>query len=224
MRHYARRDLYLGRQLRAPIVLLLLLIWLTAISFCAGGPVFSYRFTVVIDPGHGGKDPGAIGIDGVHEKDINLTIAQMVYLKSLDHPDLRIVLSRRGDEYIYPTDRALEANRIGADLYVSIHANAFSSSSVSGVETLVHETQGRETGSYRLAEVVQEHVIAATGAIDRGIKWAPLFIRRAEMPAVLVEVGFITNRLESKRLQKLSYQSTLADAILDAILEFLQLS
>jgi len=175
----------------------------------------------MIDPGHGGKDPGAIGIDGVHEKDITLAIAQMVYLKALSHPDLRIVLSRRDDEYIYPTDRVLEANRIGADLYVSIHANAFSSSSVSGVETLVHETQARESTSYRLAEVLQRHVVSATGAVDRGVKWAPLFIRRAEMPAALVEVGFVTNRLESKRLQNLSYQSTLADAILDAILEFL---
>jgi len=73
MRHYVRSDLYLGRQLRAPVVLLLLLIWLTAISFCAGGPVFSYRFIVMIDPGHGGKDPGAIGIDGVHENSIILT-------------------------------------------------------------------------------------------------------------------------------------------------------
>ncbi len=172
-------------------------------------------------PGTRGKDPGAIGIDGVHEKDITLAIAQMVYLKALSHPDLRIVLSRRDDEYIYPTDRVLEANRIGADLYVSIHANAFSSSSVSGVETLVHETQARESTSYRLAEVLQRHVVSATGAVDRGVKWAPLFIRRAEMPAALVEVGFVTNRLESKRLQNLSYQSTLADAILDAILEFL---
>lgn len=209
------------RRFRTPTLLLFLLIWLTAVSFCAGGPVFSYRFTVMIDPGHGGKDPGAIGIDGVHEKDITLAIAQMVYLKALSHSDLRIVLSRRDDEYIYPTDRVLEANRIGADLYVSIHANAFSSSSVSGVETLVHETQARESTSYRLAEVLQRHVVSATGAVDRGVKWAPLFIRRAEMPAALVEVGFVTNRLESKRLQNLSYQSTLADAILDAILEFL---
>jgi N-acetylmuramoyl-L-alanine amidase len=68
---------------------------------------------------------------------------------------------------------------------------------------------------------LQRHVVSATGAVDRGVKWAPLFIRRAEMPAALVEVGFVTNRLESKRLQNLSYQSTLADAILDAILEFL---
>lgn len=209
------------RRFRTPTLLLFLLIWLTAVSFCAGGPVFSYRFTVMIDPGHGGKDPGAIGIDGVHEKDITLAIAQMVYLKALSHSDLRIVLSRRDDEYIYPTDRVLEANRIGADLYVSIHANAFSSSSVSGVETLVHETQARESTSYRLAKVLQRHVVSATGAVDRGVKWAPLFIRRAEMPAALVEVGFVTNRLESKRLQNLSYQSTLADAILDAILEFL---
>jgi len=211
----------LTQRLRTFSILALLLFLLIFVSLNAGCPTFSYRFTVMVDPGHGGKDPGAIGIDGVYEKKINLAIAQMVYLKSLDHPELRVILARRGDEYIYPTDRIKEANRIGADLYVSIHANAYSNASVSGVETLVHETQGRGSQSYRLAEILQQHLIAYTGAKDRGIKWAPLFIRRAKMPAALVEVGFITHRLEARLLQSLSYQSKIADAILDAILEFL---
>jgi len=211
----------LTQRLRMSSILAVLLFLLVFLSLSAGSPIPTYRFLVVIDPGHGGKDPGAIGVGGVCEKGITITIAQMVYLKSLDHPELRVILSRRDDEYIYPTDRVLEANRIGADLYVSIHANAYSNASVSGVETLVHETQGRESQSYRLAEILQQHLVSQTGARDRGVKWAPLFIRRAKMPAALVEVGFITHRLEARLLQSLSYQSKIADAILDAILEFL---
>ena len=69
--------------------------------------------------------------------------------------------------------------------------------------------------------MMQEQVVSATGADDRGVKWAPLFIGRATMPAVLVETGFVTNSHESKLLQSISYQSTIADAILAAIREFL---
>ncbi len=209
------------RRLRMPVIIALLLFAIGSLSICVGGPTLSYRYLVVVDPGHGGKDPGAIGFEGLEEKEITMSIAQMVYLKSLGDPQLRIVLSRRDDEYIHPTDRALKANRLGADLFVSIHANSFSNESVSGVETLVHETQGPATASYRLAEVLQEKVAAATGALDRGVKPMPLFIKRAKMPAALVEVGFITNRMEAKYLQNLSYQSKIADAILAAIRQFL---
>lgn len=209
------------RRLRTPVIIALLLFAIGSLSICAGGPTLSYRYIVVIDPGHGGKDPGAIGVNGLEEKDITMSIAQMLYLKSLDDPQLRIVLSRRDDEYIYPTDRAVKANRIGADLFVSIHANSFSNESVSGVETLVHETQGAGTASHRLAEMLQAKVVTATGAIDRGVKPMPLFIGKAKMPAALVEVGFVTNRMEAKYLQNLSYQSKIADAILAAIRQFL---
>jgi len=214
----------LERPLRIPaITLVLLAIAISCLSLGAGGdgPTPSYRYLVVIDPGHGGKDPGAIGIGGLEEKDITMSIAQMVYLKSLNDPQLRILLTRRDDEYIYPADRILAANRLGADLFVSIHANSFSQASVSGVETLVHETQRTDSASYRLARMLQEHVVSATDAVDRGVKWAPLFIGRATMPAALVETGFVTNPSEARLLKSVSYQSTIADAILAAIREFL---
>jgi len=216
----------LERPLRiTAISLVLLLIAVLALSLSVGGdaPTLSYRYLVVIDPGHGGKDPGAIGVGGLEEKTITLPIAQMVYIKSLDDPYLHVVLTRRDDQYIYPTDRILAANELGADLYVSIHANAFRSSDVSGVETLVNETQRTDSASYRLAQLLQYYIVSATGAVDRGIKWAPLFIRRATMPAALVETGFVTNSHEARLLQSLSYQSTIADAILAAIHQFLKI-
>ena len=159
---------------------------------------------------------------GVHEKWVTIAIAQMIYLKALEHPNLRVILSRRDDEYVSPTERILAANRIDADVYVSVHANAFSSASVSGIETLICRNQGDDSASYRLGEILQQHLVAQTGAKDRGVRRAPLFTRQAQMPAALVEMGFLTHRLEANRLQSLSYQDRIADAILGAVLEFLR--
>ena len=211
------------RRFKLTFIGIALVVALFSLALSAGGPTWSYRYTVVIDPGHGGKDPGAIGIGGLEEKSITLDIAKMVYLKSLSYPELRVILTRRDDTYTYPTNRVLTANRLGADLYVSIHANAHSSPSASGIETLVHESKGRDTPCYHLAELLQRELVAATGAEDRGIKWAPLFIRRAQMPAALVEVGFVTNPREARLLQTISYQSIIAEAILDGILDYLKI-
>ena len=200
---------------------MVLLFWVFFLSLSAGGPTLSYQYTVVVDPGHGGKDPGAIGVGGTCEKWVTIAIAQMVYLKAFKVPELRVVLSRRNDEYIPPAERILAANQIGADAYISIHANAFSQASVSGIETLVHETEGRKSASYHLACILQQHLVAQTEARDRGVRWVPLFTRQAKMPAALIEVGFLTNRVEAKQLQSPSYQDKIADAILTAILEFL---
>ena len=203
------------------MVLVVLFFCLISSSLDAGDPVLPYRFTVIIDPGHGGIDPGAIGIGGIQEKGITLAIAHMIYIKAFAYPELRIILSRQRDEYVDPSNRVLAANKIAADLYISIHANAYTSPSISGIETLIHETNGMESPSYELAEMLQKKMVAKTGARDRGVKFAPLFIRRAQMPAVLVEAGFLTNQEEAGLLRNLSYQSKIADAILEALLQFL---
>jgi len=211
----------LSRRGRITVVLVVLFFCLISSSLDAGDPVLPYRFTVVIDPGHGGIDPGAIGIGGIQEKEITLTIAHIIYIKAFEYPELRVILSRQQDEYVDPCDRALAANKIAADLYISIHANAYTSPSISGIETLIHETNGIESPSYELAEMLQKKMVAKTGARDRGVKFAPLFIRRAQMPAALVEAGFLTNQEEARLLRNLSYQSKIADAILEALLQFL---
>ncbi len=181
------------------------------------------QYTVVIDPGHGGKDPGAIGVGGLKEKTITLAIAKIVYIKSLVYPQLHVVLTRRTDTYSFPTDRVIAANKLGAALYVSIHANAYTSPTATGVETLISETRGLHSKSYHLAEILQQHVIAATDAHNRGVQMEPLFIRRAQMPAALVETGFITNPHEARLLQSISYQSKVADGILAGILAYLHI-
>ncbi|MCX6096402.1 MAG: N-acetylmuramoyl-L-alanine amidase [Candidatus Bipolaricaulota bacterium] len=210
------------RPSRLTLVLTVLLACMAAFPASVGGPTVSYKFTVVIDPGHGGKDPGATAADGATEKEITREIAELVFLRLLDYPELRVVLSRQGDEYIYPSDRVLEANRLGADVYVSIHCNAHSSSSISGVETFVDEGDGPSSSSWRLARLLQSSLLAETRAEDRGVKQAPLYIRHATMAAALIEVGFLTHRYESKLLESLSYQSRVADGIQKAVTGFLR--
>ena len=206
---------------RLTFVLTVLFVCIAALPAGVSSPSSSYRFTVVIDPGHGGKDPGAAAADGTTEKEVTLQIADAVFLKLLQHPDVRVILSRQGDEYIYPADRVAEANRLGADLYVSIHCNAHSLSSVSGEETLVDDGVGHGAPSWRLAQLLQTDLVAETGGDDRGVKQAALYLRHAEMPAALLEVGFLTNRNEARLLQSPSYQSRIADGIEKGVYAFL---
>ncbi len=203
--------------------MVLLAIAVSCLSMGAGeqAPIPSYTYLVVIDAGHGGKDPGAIGVGGVEEKDITLAIAEMIYIKSLPQSQFNVVLTRRDDKYIRTTDRISWANEMNADMYISIHANAFSDSCVTGIEVLLDQGQRSDARSYLLAEILQQKLVAVTASVDRGVKWRNLYIGRAEMPAVLVETGFLTNPAEATLLQNISYQSKLADAIVASIKTFL---
>ncbi len=198
-------------------VLLLITLWTPLHSEQAGG-ITPRRVRVVIDPGQGGRDPGAIGIGGVHEADINLAIGRLVFLKALNDPLIEIILTRSDDRFIDPIQRALFANKIRADLFVSIHGNGFYNPQAHGIETLIHTTAGQ--ASYLLATTIQRHLIGNLGARDRGVRRQFLFIRRAQMPAVLAEVGFVSNPVEGRLLQTFAYQSQIAAAILAGIREF----
>jgi len=178
------------------------------------------RTVVVIDAGHGGDDPGALGVNGILEKDLNLDLAKLVYIKSLEHPEFRFVLTRRTDEFVDLADRLETADNAGAAVYVSIHANAHSSSSASGIETYVG--LGADLASRRLAETIQSTLIQATSARNRGVRSSDIYVGNAKMPAVLVEVGFLTNASEAAKLSSIRYQDCVADAILSGILLYLE--
>lgn len=118
-------------------------------------------WTVVIDPGHGGKDPGARGVTGSDEKDITLTIAQMVAERLSEDPQIRVVLTRTDDAYVSLEQRTAIANAQGADLFLSIHGNASENPQLAGVETYtLNNTDDRAT--IRLAAL--ENGLALTGA------------------------------------------------------------
>jgi len=182
------------------------------------------RYIVVIDPGHGGRDPGGIGWLGVKEKDITLAIARLIELEALDEPRLKIVLTRKRDIYISLHDRIALAERLGAALYVSIHANIHRNPWVKGAETLLPESwRGGNSTSLRLARELQRNLVRALDTRDRGVKYQRLYLRWADLPAALVEVGFLSNPEEARLLQTLSYQDRIARAILAAIKDFLGL-
>jgi len=180
-----------------------------------------YDFIVVIDPGHGGRDPGT-GHNGIVEKEIVLTVSHMVMEYLNRNPNIRAYMTRHTDVTVANSWRAAFANQM-ADLYVSVHVNAVSNRpAVSGIETL-YMNHSRETAftSRQFATIMQHHMITAAGAINRGIRPRDnlIVLRDTHMPAVLLELGFATNVEEAGRLATTHHQRLLARAIYEGIVE-----
>jgi N-acetylmuramoyl-L-alanine amidase len=179
----------------------------------------SGRVVVAIDPGHGGRDPGAVGIGGLQEKQVIFPISMRV-AELLESQGIMVVMTRREDVAVDLQARAAIANRAQANLFVSIHANAISMSrpDVNGIETYFASESGR-----RLAATLQASMLAATGMRDRGVKQARfLVLRQTSMPAALVEVGFVTGAQDAPRLADPAWRETMAQAIARGILQYIQ--
>lgn len=183
--------------------------------------------TVVVDAGHGGSDPGATGFGDLPEKDLTLSIARLVQFLAWGDPEVRIVLTRTNDMTLPLKDRTDLANRLGAALYLSIHVNAYPrSGSINGIETLVPEAHdpslaGRDLA---LAKTLHAMMLDQLDEVDRGLHEQRLYLRWAQMPAVLVETGFITNQVEAQKLNSLWYQLKIAKILLDGIKAYLHKS
>lgn len=170
------------------------------------------KVKVVVDAGHGGTDPGAVG-NGYKEKDIVLSISQKVNnkLKSLG---FKTVMTRNTDTYITLSNRYSIANNNKADLFVSVHANS-STSSASGVETLYKNSK-------TFANLIQNEMIKETGAKSRGLKYRSdlAVLNGTKMPSALVEVGFISNATEASKIGNNAYQEKLAVGIVNGIAKY----
>ncbi|HEY4706143.1 MAG TPA: N-acetylmuramoyl-L-alanine amidase [Thermodesulfobacteriota bacterium] len=218
---------------------------------------------IVIDPGHGGDDTGAKGPAGSEEKDVTLKLAWKLAEVLKERLDVRVLLTRTADVFIPLEERTAFANRMHADLFISIHANAAQSREAKGIETFflnfeatdedarrvaAFENSANAAGlmdvspaeggdlkdilvdlantmshheSSRLAEVVHASMLGAAGRESRGVKQAHFTVLvGATMPAVLVEVGFITNPAEERLLTSAKDQARMAEAIADGILNF----
>ncbi|WP_051314938.1 peptidoglycan-binding protein [Alteribacter aurantiacus] len=174
--------------------------------------------TIVIDAGHGGSDPGAVAF-GFQEKDIVLDVAHIVN-NIMEGTDIQVVLTRTGDYFIELEDRVKIAHDSGADAFVSIHANAFGQESVHGTETYWNNNH-QSADSRALAEAIQERLISKLGTQDRGVKEANFHvIRHTQVPSVLVELGFITNRQEAERMQTAAFKQAAAEAIKEGVMNF----
>lgn len=172
---------------------------------------------IVIDPGHGGPDPGTVGIGGLQEKRIVMDISQQV-AAILEKQGVQAVLSRSSDIDLGLAPRTALANRLNATAFVSIHANAISLSrpDISGLETYYYNT------GLSLARSIHQSVLQGTSAQDRGVRRARFYVLRyTDMPSVLVEVGFVTGRDDASKLSTPAYRRQMAQAIAQGILRYL---
>ena len=178
------------------------------------------KFSVVIDPGHGGADPGAIGIGGLRETDVVLEVSEIVK-KLLSEKGVKVWLTRRNEVDLDLSPRVSFANRKNADIFVSIHANASRGKrrDINGLETFYYRGwRGR-----LLAKKIQKQILKVSpGSPDRGVKQGRFYvIKNTNMPAVLVEIGFLTGKLDARRLEKATHRKRIAYAIAKGILEYL---
>ncbi len=213
---------------------------------------------VVIDPGHGGKDPGARASGGVLEKDVVLRIGRDLR-DGLKRAGFEVFMTRDKDLYLTLEERAARANARAADLFVSIHANASRNRKTHGVETYLLDTRydrqtarvaARENGTTidqlselqkilaslrlgynerfaaRLAQDIHQSLVSSLRGsyqttLDLGVKRGPfLVLFMADMPAILVEVGFLSNRAEARRMKSKAFASMAAAGIADGILRY----
>ena len=179
--------------------------------------------TVILDPGHGGSDGGAVAdFEGTEiiEKEIDVAVTEMVK-DLLERENIEVLLTREEDVDMDLKERTKFANSTDADLFVSLHCNTSEDISANGLECY-YEKQG-EKGKDLAANIME--AAAATGKIEtRELRTEMMYVVRfAEMPSVLVEMGFMTNAEELEKLCRTSYQQILADAIAEGILKTLKM-
>ena len=202
-------------------ILMLIGVGACLLAGCGSAAPSSSRVLVVLDAGHGGRDPGAV-CDDVKEADVNLAITQRVAALLEADARLDVKQTRTLDIYVTLADRIAVANDADAALYLSVQSNACEYPDATGVVTLVSNTLEAGAPSWQFAEVLQDAVTAATRARDRGVVAQDLYLHRAEMPAALIEVGFLTNDGERSLLTDPDYQQTIAQGIYDGIVTYLE--
>ncbi len=214
--------------------------------------------TVIIDPGHGGRDPGATGYQGLREKDVALRLARALG-KELETKGFRVVYTREDDRTIGLEERTAIAEANRGDVFVSLHANSAPRRSVSGIETYYLDQENerhslrvaaRENGidrdqvnelqktltrlrvseasvqSRRLATFVHQQVVTGVGdkygkIRDLGVKKGPFYVLfLSNMPAILIEAGFLTNRREARRLRNGDYLDGIAAQIATGLVRY----
>jgi len=184
---------------------------------------------VVIDPGHGGKEMGAIG-ERLFEKDINLNIALKVE-QYLTRYGIEVEMTRRNDEDVSLVERVGFANELDPEAFVAIHCNAFNDPAAHGTETWVPNTYDtRKFGaSVALGYIVHQHLLVTCNGQDRGIKYKEdeskefYVLKHTAMPACLVEIDFLTNPEAEARLGEEWFREKAALGIAEGIRRFLEI-
>ena len=176
------------------------------------------KLVVIIDPGHGGKDSGALGIGGVQEKDVILPIGKRI-AEILERNGIQVIMTRDSDFFVSLPGRVTIAERANADAFVSIHANSAGDNrpEVNGLETYHYNT------GLTLAQIVHSKILQSINVKDRNVRKARFYVlRKNSMPAILVETGYLTGRDDVAKLRTTAYQNQMADAIAQGILQYLR--
>lgn len=176
------------------------------------------RQVVIIDPGHGGPDPGAVGIGGIQEKEIVLDISNRISA-ILEQQGVSTVLTRTSDIDLDLAPRVELADRVRATVFVSIHANAITMArpDVNGLETYYYDS------GYDLARMIHASVLQTAPIRDRGVRSARFYVlRKSSMPSVLVETGFVTGAEDAANLANSAHRQRMAEGIARGILQYIR--
>ncbi len=180
------------------------------------GPPLEGR-TIVVDPGHGGNDPGAVGPGGTLEKDIALDVSRRL-ASVLEDQGATVVLTREGDYNPCLHDRAAAARQYGADLIMSVHFNGVWNREIKGTETYYTHNH---PASARLASTVHAVLLEDLGRLDRGVRRREfVLVREPRVPAVLVEPLYLTNAQEEQLLMDPGFRQQVADSLARGVVEF----
>jgi N-acetylmuramoyl-L-alanine amidase len=183
---------------------------------------------VVLDPGHGGHDSGAIGYSGSYEKDVNLSVAKKA-AELLRAAGYEVLMTREDDRYLSLNDRVDFANSSRAAAFVSIHSNGSTNPETNGTEVYYYIDQddpvvvAQAAERARFARIMQDNLLRALGRKDNGVRDNKNFvvIRYTQIPAILVEIAYLTNLGEEVLLNDPAFQDRAAQAIANGIMEYL---
>lgn len=172
--------------------------------------------TIVLDPGHGGTDPGAIGVSGQTREAYNTLFVALDAKNMLEKAGARVIMTRSDDRYVTLAARAAMANQAGADIFISIHNDSNPNAAVRGATTYYYHDRSR-----RLAETMQSHLVQTLGTRNVGvIRRSFHVVRETTMPAVLLELGFLSNWNEERLLADPAYRYRAAQAIYNGVLDY----
>ena len=170
---------------------------------------------ICIDPGHGGRDPGAISKHNDYEKKFTLDVSKRLKLL-LEKQGAHVIMVRSSDSNPSLQKRVNTANRNGSNLFISIHFNYFMSAKTKGTETYYYKYKDK-----RLAKLLQKELVLALKLDNRGIKRSPLYVlKHSKMPSALVEPLFITNSQELKKLKQPAFRQQIANALYRGIYNY----
>lgn len=180
--------------------------------------------TIVIDPGHGGTDSGAVA-GKIYEKNINLSVS-LLLRDALEQNGYNVIMTREDERTFGLYDRPIFANNINADLFISIHANASLKPQVNGLEVLYCPSYERDIkieDQYPFAQSIHDNILALTNRPGRGIVKRPdlVVLNKTYMPAVLIEIGYMSNPEELQIILSQGYQKLVVEGIVNGVKEYL---